>query len=154
MTVPMRAPAAAPVDEASATLSPAGGGGETAAPSVRLLELFDLDDDILYSWRVGAGRFLFAASFTGGTESTVKSRMRHKESRKATKAGSRSPGAPSRSPALQVPTHRHARPVARPSVTVEDKFLRFRAPTRLAPGASLSDAASDAAVVPRATPAR
>ena len=47
MTVPMRAPAAAPVDEASATLSPAGGGGETAAPSVRLLELFDLDDDIL-----------------------------------------------------------------------------------------------------------
>lgn len=54
MTVPMRAPAAAPVDEASATLSPAGGGGETAAPSVRLLELFDLDVDILLGITLGA----------------------------------------------------------------------------------------------------
>ena len=60
MTVPMRAPAAAPVDEASATLSPAGGGGETAAPSVRLLELFDLDDDILLLLARRRGKILYS----------------------------------------------------------------------------------------------
>ena len=66
MTVPMRAPAAAPVDEASATLSPAGGGGETAAPSVRLLELFDLDDDILFLGASAREDLLFAARSQGG----------------------------------------------------------------------------------------
>ena len=58
MTVPMRAPAAAPVDEARATLSPpalAGGAAAVAAPSdpsfVRLLELRGLDDDMHANWR-------------------------------------------------------------------------------------------------------